>query len=290
MKNNERILITGASGHLGRLTLEALIKAGQKNLVGTTRSPEKLNDLAAKGVEIKAADFKNLASLDEAFKGASKLLLISTTDVGARIDDHKRAIDAAKRAGVKHIVYTSFPNPEKSAAMVAPDHAATEQYIKQSGLKYTFLRNNLYAESLLYTLPNALQIGTIYGCAGTGKTAYVLREDCAQAAASALMHSDQFENQAIDITGPKAYSYAEIATIISENSSKKIVSKDLPPEEFKALSIKSGLPEGFAHFFASTDLSIKQGDLASVSNGVEKLTGRPAKDIVTFLKTLAQKS
>lgn len=284
MASRERILVTGASGHLGQLVLEDLLKAGQRDLIGTTRDPDKLAHLAQKGVEIRAADFKNTSSLVEAFRGATRLLLISTADVGHRIDQHKNAIDAAKKAGVKHIIYTSWPNTENSPALVAPDHAATEKLIKESGLKYTFLRNNPYTENLFYTLPNAIESGKLFGCAGDGKISYVMRADCASAAAGALINAEKYENIHFDITGPKAYSYPELLKVLNEVTGKKVTYIDLSPEEFKAGSINSGLPELYAQLFASFDLAAKQGDSGRVTDAVQKLSGKAAIDIHAFLK------
>src|SRR3989344_104739 len=284
MASNERILVTGASGHLGQLVLENLLKSGQKDLIGTTRSPDKLAHLTQKGVEIRAADFNNISSLVEAFRGATRLLLISTADIGQRIEQHKNAIDAAKKAGVKHIFYTSWPNTERSPALVAPDHAATENFIKESGLKYTFLRNNPYTQNLFYSLPNAIESGKLFGCAGDGKVSYVMREDCAAAAAGALINAEKYENTYFDITGPKAYSYPELLNVLNEVTGKKVTYIDISPEDFKAGAISSGLPELYAQLFVSFDLAAKQGDSGLVTDAVQKLSGKPAADIHAFLK------
>jgi NAD(P)H dehydrogenase (quinone) len=284
MNRNERILITGASGQLGQAVLQTLLKQGQTNLIGTTRSPEKLADFAKKGVEIRTADFAQPEGLADAFKGAARLLVISGTEVGIRVQQHKNAIDAAKKAGVRHIMYTSLVNAEKSIAAVAPDHVATESHIKQSGLQYTFLRYNTYSENLLFSLPNAIETGMFYGCAGDGKVAYVTRQDCANSAAGALINAARYENTVFEITGPASYSGAEVASLVSEIKNKKIAYKDLSPEEYKAALIKSGLPEHVAELFVSFDLSTKHGDVASVSDAVEELSGEAPHDLRSFLK------
>jgi NAD(P)H dehydrogenase (quinone) len=284
MNSTERILITGGSGHLAQLTIEHLLSAGAKNLITTTRNPEKLQHLTKRGVEVRPADFNDAKALAEAFRGATRLLLISTMDIGSRAEQHKNAIEAAKKAGVKYIIYTSWPNTDTSPALVAPDHAATEALIRKSGLKYMFLRNNLYAENLLHTLPNAIEMGKLYGCAADGKVAYVLRDDCAKAAAGALINAEKFENQIVDVSGPTAYSYSELMTLLSEVTGQKVEYVDLKPAEFKALAMKSGLPETFADLFVSFDRAIKKGDAAKVSDGVQRLSGESARDIHEFLK------
>lgn len=285
MSQNERILVTGASGSLGQLTLAALLKAGLNNLIATTRDPAKLRELVTKGVEVRSADFKIPSGLAEAFKGATRLLLISTTEVGAsRVEAHKNAVTAAKAAGVKHIIYTSCPNAETSSAIMAPDHAATEKFIEESGLKYTFLRMNCYAQFLMMALPAAIDSGTLFGCAGTGKIAYVTREDCAKAAGGALNNARQFENTSLDVSGPAAYSYADVASLVSEIKQTKVVYRDLSPEDYIAARVKAGLLELYAKWFASFELSVKKGESAAVTDAAKKLSGEPPVGLPEFLK------
>jgi NAD(P)H dehydrogenase (quinone) len=284
MSGNEKLLVTGASGNLGRLTLTALLKAGHRNLIATTRSPEKLREFARQGVDVRGADFKNPSTLKEAFKDATRILLISTTDVGQRVEDQKSAIAAAKTVGVQHVIYTSWPNPATSPAVVAPDHAATEKIIKDSGIKYTFLRNYSYAENLLFALPAAVESGTFYGSAGTGKNAYVTREDAANAAAGALIKAGEFENVSLNITGSTAYSHAEVAALVSDIKHKKVAYQDLPPDDFKAALIKTGLPDIVAQIFVSIDLAVKAGDLATTSDAVQRLSGKSPTGLADFLK------
>ena len=285
MNQNERLLVTGASGQLGQLVLRALLGAGQKNLIATTRDPGKVTALEYEVVDVRSADFKNPSGLANAFEGATRLLLISTPDIGAsRVEQHENAVTAAKAAGVQHIVYTSCTNPDTSPAIVAPDHAATEKFVKESGLKYTFLRMNCYAQFLMYSLPAAIESGTIFGCAGTGKIAYVTREDCAKAAAGALINASQFENTYLEVSGPEAYSYAQVASLISEIKQTKVVYKDLTSEDYKAALVKSGLPELYAELFASFSLSVKNGDAETVTGTVKRLSGKSPAGLRDFLK------
>lgn len=278
----QTVLVTGASGHLGQLVLAELVKNKKTNIIATTRDISKLNSLASQGVSVRSADFNNSEALVKAFEGADKLLLISTDAIGARLEQHKNAINAAKKAGVKHIIYTSWPNPTTSKALVADDHAATELLIKESGLSYTILRNFYYANNLLHSLPNAVAMGAIYGTAGKGKVAYVTREDCAKAAAGAL-ESTSFENKVYDITGPRAITTDELAGILSEVVGKKIPYVDLTEADFKAALVKSGLPELWADVYVSFDVANKLGEEEKVSSAVKELSGHSPQDIADFL-------
>jgi len=284
MNTNERLLVTGASGQLGQLVVEALLQAGQTNLIATTRQPENLAHFARRGVEVRVADFNQPESLVSAFAGATRLLLISTVDVGSRIPQHKAAIAAAQTAGVQHIIYTSTPNPDHSPSVVAPEHAATEQLIRESGMTYTFLRNNLYAENLFYNLPTALKFGVLLGCAGDGKAAYVHRSDCAAAAAGALLQAEKFSNVALDISGAIAYTHSELAELVANVTGKDLVYSDVSPEEFQAALVPGGLPDPFAQLFVGFDLAMQQGDLAAVTDAVQKLSGHTPQDITEMLR------
>ncbi len=185
------LLITGASGQLGRRVLELLLDAGAGKLIATTRNPEKLAELARRGVVVRKADFDDAASLPAAFAGAGRLLLISTDAVGTpgrRIAQHRAAVDAAVRAGVKHVVYTSLTRPEPGSPVTfASDHYGTEQALAASPLGWTILRNNVYTDFLLRSLPQAVATGKLVAAAGDGGAGYVTREDCARVAAAALL-------------------------------------------------------------------------------------------------------
>lgn len=284
MSTHERLLVTGASGQLGQMVVETLLQSGQTNLIATTRQPEKLAHFASRGVEVRAADFNQPEGLVSAFAGATRLLLISTIDVGVRIPQHKAAIEAAQAAGVQQIIYTSAPNPDHSPSVVAPEHAATEQLIRASGLTYTFLRNNLYAENLFYNLPTALKTGVLLGCAGEGRAAHVLRSDCAAAAAGALLQAEKFANVALDISGPIAYTHSELAELVANITGQDFVYRDVSPAEFQAALVEGGLPDPFAQLFVGFDRAMQQGDLATVTDAVQQLSGHGAQDITEMLR------
>ncbi len=208
--NSGTLLVTGASGHLGRRVLELLLadprNAGRK-LIALTRTPDKLSEFSAQGIEVRAASFDDAASLPNAFRGAERALIISTDALdrhGRRLQQHQNAVQAAKASGVEHLVYTSLTHCEPSSLVtLAPDHWGTESALRESEVPYTVLRNNMYADYLLMGLPYAVKSGKIVNSYGAGKVSYVTREDCARAAALAL--SGSFRGRAVlDITGPKA--------------------------------------------------------------------------------------
>ena len=276
------IMVTGASGHLGQLVVQELIRSSKNKIFAGSRNLEKIKAFADSGVTLRSLDFTAPSTLKDAFKGIDRLLLISTDAVGARVEQHKNAIEAAKAAGVKHIIYTSWPSPENSLAGVGPDHFQTEVLIQQSGMTYTLLRNFLYMDNFLHTLKTAIQMKTLFGAGGEGKAAYVSREDCALAAASAL-DSDRFVNSMIDVSGPRALSYKDVAALASEILGVPIAYHDLSAEDFSKALVESGLPEQWANLYVSFDLAIKQGELSIPSSGVKSLTGKNPKDIREFI-------
>lgn len=280
------LLVTGASGHLGRRVVELLLEAQAGKIVAATRTPEKLADFAQRGVIVRQADFDDPESLTQAFAGVDRILLISTDAVGApgyRLNQHINAVKAAEESGVKHVVYTSLTSPGPDSPIgLAPDHYGTEQALEKSKLGWTILRNNVYAEMLLGSLPRAIQMGSIFAAAGEGKTGYVTREDCARAAAAAL--AAPFEGRRIlDVTGPEALSQADLAKIASDLSGKQITYVPIELEALIQGMTGAGLPRPVAEIYASFDTGIKQGTLNVVSNTVEELTGKKPTSVADFL-------
>jgi NAD(P)H dehydrogenase (quinone) len=267
------------------LVIKELLAKGVSNIIATTRTPVSLAEFASKGVDVRRADFKDPTSLTDAFKGGTQMLLISAHEVGSRVPQHGAAVEAAKAAGVQHVVYTSWPDAPRSVFAASPDHAGTEELIEKSRLKYTFLGNYPYSETLMFSLPKALQSGTLYGAAGTNGIAYVTRQDCAYAAAGVLERVTLHENKRYRISGPHAYSRMELTALVSEVTGKKISYVDLPPEEFKKSLIEAGMPGGFAQMFVSFELAIKAGEVEPVTHAVEELSGRRPESLRTYLET-----
>lgn len=282
----QTLLVTGASGHLGRRVIEHLLEAKAGPIIATTRSPEKLADLAARGVEVREADFDNPASLAAAFAGADRLLLISTDVLDGtdrRIRQHQNAVAAAERAGVSHVLYTSIVNPAPgNPAAVAPDHYATEQALAASSLDWTILRNNIYSEMFLMSLPRALATGQLVAATGSGGAAYITREDCARAAAAALA-APTTGRTALDITGPAVVTYAELAQILGAIGGRPVTYVPVEPEAMVAGMVAGGLPEPVARLLVSFDIAVAQGALAVASSSVADLTGQAPQSVADFL-------
>lgn len=284
MANQPTLLVTGASGNLGRRVTELLLEAKAGKIVAGTRDPSKLADLAAKGAEVRKVDFDDPA-LPNAFKGVDRLLLISTDALdkpGRRLQQHKAAVAAAKQAGVKHIVYTSMPKPEPGSPIpFAPDHYGTEQALAESGLGWTVLRNSWYQENLFHSLPQVLASGKWFSAAGDGKVAHVSREDAAYAAASALAAQPN-GNSRYDITGSELLTTKEIAKLASEATGKPIEVVNVSDEQLKQGMIAAGMPDFLAPVFASFDTNTRAGNIAIASDAVQKLTGRAPRSLKQF--------
>lgn len=280
--NKERtLLVTGASGHLGRRVVEILLDA-EERVVAATRTPEKLSSFVARGAEVRRADLDNPASLERAFAGANRLLLISTDALGRRLPQHSSAIDAAARAGVEHVVYTSFSNPENWKARFVREHAETEAALRASGLGWTMLRNNLYTDHLVPKLSTAIASGDLEAAAGGGGAGYVTRADCAGAAAAALA-SAEFDGRAIDVTGPTVVTHAELAKIASVVSRTRVTYLPRSPEEIRKRLIASGMSRDRADVIASMDDAVAKGWFQMTTDAVEELTGHPPTSVFDFL-------
>jgi NAD(P)H dehydrogenase (quinone) len=287
----ETLLVTGASGQLGRSVINHLLDSLEvppRRIIATTRNPENLADLAARGVTIRAADFDDAASLKAAFKGADKVLIISTGEIdlanGKRLRQHENAVAAAKKAGVSHLLYTSMPNPEPvSPVLFANDHYGTEQAIKASGIAYTIFRNGWYQENMFMALPQAIASGLWYTSAGDGRIAHGARDDMAAAIAAGLAAVAN-ESKTYTLTGPQAYTTAEIASLVSEVTGKPLhvvpVSDEALTEGVKA----AGVPEDFARIIVSFDANTRAGRIAMVTDAVETLSGRKSKTLKQFLE------
>ena len=279
---NAPLLVTGASGHLGRAAVEELLARGATKIIAGTRDPSKLADLADKGVDIRKVDFNDPASLPAAFVGVERLLIVSTDGIGSRIAQQTAAVEAAKAAGVKHIVYTSAPAARPNAdAGLNPEHFWTEVAIAASGIDFTILRNHMYAENNLMDLPQAIASGQLYGLIGDRGTSYVTRVDAARAAAGALLSA---QGKAIeDVTGPAPVTNVERARIASDLTGKPVSVVALSPADLKAGMIAGGLPEGFAEALTAFQRDAVSRHHGVVTDVVERYSGRRPEALADFL-------
>ena len=274
------IVITGASGHLGRSTAELVLgRVPASEVVLTTRHPEEISDLVERGAEVRRVDFGSPETLVGAFEGGEKLLLISTTDLDRRTAQHRAAIEAARVAGVRHVSYTSYLNPvEENPAVITPSHKDTEEALHESGLEWTALRNAFYAEYQVPTGAQAIATGRLVHNNGDGRTAYVSREDCA-AAAAAVLSTGGHEGRAYDITGPQPLGQDDVAALLSEISGRPVEAVAVDDEEFVGGLAAAGIPEPVARGIASYGRAVREGFIGEASGAVEFLTGRPPRSL-----------
>lgn len=277
------LFVAGASGHLGRRVIELLLERGAAGrIIAGTRDPSKLAGWA--GVEVRAADYARPDALADAMRGADRALLISTDAVGQRAAQHANAIAAARTAGIRHVVYTSMPYPEPgNPVLFAPEHYATEQAIKASGLGFTILRNGWYAENLLASLAQAVASGQWVTAAGEGLISHVSREDCARAAAGALLQ-DEPADRVLTVTGPQAFTAAQIAEHAARIAGKPIRVVDVDEASLVGGLQSAGLPEAVARLVASFDANQRAGGFSMVTNAVETLWGARPQALEAFLE------
>jgi NAD(P)H dehydrogenase (quinone) len=277
------IALTGAAGQLGRLVAEQLLdRTDPADIVLITRRPEAVADLEARGVSVRTADFDSPDTLVPAFSGVDRLLVISADTVGDRLKGQLAAVAAAKEAGVGHVFYTSVTEPTAdNPAGVVPDHRATEEALAASGLRWTSLRNNLYAEFQLPTLQQAAASGRLVTNAGAGLTAYVTRTDCAAAAAAALLLPEPA--QVYDVTGPDGISSADLAALATTLTDQPVTVVDVTDEEYVAGLVSAGLPEPVAQLFASFGTAAREGFMGRTSSAVADLTGHQPTALATLV-------
>lgn len=284
----QKLLVTGASGQLGQLVLDALLARGvsASDIIATTRDTSKLASYAAKGVEIRAADFNDPDLTKKAFAGADRLALISTDaldDKGTRQKQQAAAVAAAREAGVKHIVYTSLPDAENSKVIFAPDHLNTEKAIKASGLTYTLLRNTWYQENMFMSLPQVLKSGQWYTSAGAGKIAHIARADCAEAIAAALA-SGTTETATYTLTGGELLTTDQTAALASEITGKPISVVHLSDEQLAGGMKAAGVPDFLIPTLISFEAATREGNLGAQTGDFETLTGRKPKPFRAFFE------
>lgn len=270
------IVVTGATGHLGRLVVEELLARGvpANEVVAAGRAIDKIKDLADRGVRIEAIDYDKPDTLRRAFAGADKVLLISGSEVGRRVAQHENTIGAAAEAGVGLLVYTSIANADRSTIRMADDHRATEEALAAAGLPVTVLRHSWYLENYTGQLPVFLEHGAILGSAGDGRVSAATRADYAAAAASVLT-SDGHVGRTYELGGDSAFSMAELAATVTELSGREIVYRDLPEQEYAAALTAAGLPASYAAALAESDRGLARGELLVETGDLSRLAGRP---------------
>ncbi|MFJ6270679.1 SDR family oxidoreductase [Pseudarthrobacter oxydans] len=282
------IVITGATGQLGRHVVEALLElnvpAGE--IVAAGRSVEKLAGFAGRGVQVRAMDYADASSVTAALKGARKVLLISGSEVGQRVEQHRTVIEAAKAEGVELLAYTSIANADSTGMKLAAEHQATEAILRESGVPFVLLRNGWYLENYTDQLPGTLAQGALAGSARNGQVSGAARADYAHAAAAVLVAEGQAAN-VYELGGDEAFSMADLAAEISAATGKTITYNDLPPQEYAGLLTGAGVPEAFAEILADSDLGIARGDLLVSSGDLRRLIGRPATSLAEAVRTAA---
>jgi NAD(P)H dehydrogenase (quinone) len=270
------IVVTGATGQLGHLVVEALLDRGvpAAEIVAAGRNLDKVKDLAERGVRTSSIDLNDPATLREAFSGAQKVLLVSGSEVGQRTQQHQNAIDAAEAAGVGLLVYTSAANADRMDIQIAVEHQATEAALSRSSLPITILRNGWYMENYTGQLATYLEHGAIVGSARDGRVSAATRADFA-AAAAAVLASDGHEGQVYELGGDQAFTMAELAESISTASGKDVGYRDLPVEEYAQVLVGAGLPEQYATILADSDRGVAEGQLLVQAGDLSRLVGRP---------------
>jgi NAD(P)H dehydrogenase (quinone) len=281
----KQLLVTGASGNLGRAVIGELRRLGAKKVLAATRTPGKHQELAAWGVEEREGDFDRPETLQTAFRGVERLLLVSTDSLhapGVRIKQHRAAIKAAVSAGVEHVVYTSLPNAHPTEGPSIPDdHFWTEVALFESGIDWTILRNNLYAEVILRFAQFALKTGKLVSATQSQGRSYVTREDCARTAASALLNATG--KTIFDVTGPASVTHAEIASILSRLSGKSIQHVNVTADEVEKGLVAAGIPQFAARSVRELDEETSRGYQAIMTTTVKDMTGRAPISVEDFL-------
>jgi NAD(P)H dehydrogenase (quinone) len=279
------IVVTGATGQLGRLVIAALLKkVPASSIAAAVRNVEKAKDLAAAGVQVRYADYNLPPTWDDALKGADKVLLISSSEVGQRAKQHRAVIDAARRSGVKLLAYTSVLHADTSPLGLAAEQRETEVMIRASGIPFTLLRNGWYTENYMAGISGALAHCAVYGCAGEGRIASATRADYAEAAAAVLTAENQ-AGQVYELAGDTAYTLAELAAEISRQSGKTIGYVNLPEAEYKNVLEKAGLQEVVAALLADSDTGVSKSALFDDGHQLSRLIGRPTSSLATAVGT-----
>ncbi|MBO1332422.1 SDR family oxidoreductase [Streptomyces sp. VRA16 Mangrove soil] len=280
------IVVTGATGQLGRLTVEALLRRGipAADIIATGRDIAGIKDLADRGITVRRADFADTDGLAEAFAGADRLLLISASvPVSERVANHRRVIDAAASAGVSLVAYTSTTHADTATTVIGATHGETEAYLRERGIPSVLLRNSWYLENYTSQLPQILQNGAVVGAAGEGRISAASRADYAEAAAVVLT-AEGHTGAVYELGGDESFTLTELAAAISAAAGKQVAYADLPVADFAQVLASAGLPAELAEVLADADRGMNRGEMYTDSGDLRRLIGRPP---VTLVEALA---
>lgn len=273
-----KITVTGATGQLGNLIIQALLRRGvpASDIRASTRSVSKAAALQEMGVETRYGNFDDPDSLRSAFEGSERVLIMSMVNVGARVEQHRRAVQAAQAVGASHIFYTSVVDLQQGEATspIAADHRATERIIRETGIPYTFLRNSFYAEYMLAPVVQALDSGVFVSSVGDGKLGAAARYDMAEAAAVTLSQAGH-ENQTYELTYPRPWDYHEAVQVVSRVSGRPLKYRPVGDEEMTRHLLQAGMPDEAIQMTVGMNRSLRQGDLSKTTSDLERLLGRP---------------
>ena len=279
-----KIAITGATGQLGNLVIEQLLQlTAAQNIVALVRKIDKAEHFKVQGIEPREFDYDRPETLVPALLGIDKLLLISANEIGRRTPQHQAVIDAAKVAGVPYLAYTSLLRADTSPLGLAQEHRETEKLIQDSGITYTFLRNNWYSENYLAGVAHAIEIGTLFGAAQDGRISSASRIDYAEAAAKVLT-STGHENKTYELAGSESFSLSDLATFIGQAVNKDIIYQNLSAEEYTQGLTQAGLPAGLVDVIVDADIQTIQGAMYSDSKDLEQLIGHKTTSIQDAIK------
>jgi NAD(P)H dehydrogenase (quinone) len=287
--SDHRILVTAANGQLGRLTIAALLKrVPASRIVAGMRDPAAGADLKARGITVVAADYDRPDTLDAAMAGIDKVLLISSNALGRRIVQHRNVIDAAKRAGVKLIAYTSVLRADTSKLSVAVEHLPTEQMIRASGIPFALLRNGWYTENYTAAIPAAVAHGALISSARDGRIASATRADYAEAAAAVLSSAEDQSGKVYELAGDEAYTLDDFAAEISRQTGKTVPYVHVTEADFKATMLGAGLPPEIAELIATSNTAAADGALFDDGRVLSKLIGRPTTPFADSIREVLQ--
>ena len=279
-----KIAITGATGQLGNLVIEQLLQlTAAQNIVALVRKIDKAEHFKVQGIEPREFDYDRPETLVPALLGIDKLLLISANEIGRRTPQHQAVIDAAKVAGGPYLAYTSLLRADTSPLGLAQEHRETEKLIQDSGITYTFLRNNWYSENYLAGVAHTIEIGTLFGAAQDGRISSASRIDYAEAAAKVLT-STGHENKTYELAGSESFSLSDLATFIGQAVNKDIIYQNLSAEEYTQGLTQAGLPAGLVDVIVDADIQTIQGAMYSDSKDLEQLIGHKTTSIQDAIK------